>query len=133
MKNVVSRIIAGLSLSLTLMLTLTSLRAQQSAPMTSAVPTANAEAAAELRQRTFEVVWKTINDKHFDPNFNGVDWKGVHTRYAPLVAAVKDDNELYLVLTKMLCRLKESHFSILPPPPLYNPCHLPPQPALPMQ
>src|SRR5579872_803269 len=51
--------------------------------------------AAEVRKQTFEIVWRTVNEKHFDPKFNGVDWNAVHEKYAPLVAATKTDDELY--------------------------------------
>ena len=78
----------------------------------STVPT---ESTPEVRQKTFEIVWQTVKDKHFDPNFNGVNWDAVRLNYAPLVAAVKSDNELYSVLNKMLGELKQSHFSVIPP------------------
>jgi hypothetical protein len=29
---------------------------------------------AELRRQSFETVWTTINEKHFDPTFGGVNW-----------------------------------------------------------
>ena len=114
MRSLLFRITARVAVSLTLIFGLSSVYAQQTAPVMGATP-ATPDAAAALRQKTFEVVWQTINDKHFDPNFNGVDWKGVHTKYEPLVAAVKSDPELYAVLTRMLGELKESHFAILPP------------------
>src|SRR5689334_12604336 len=112
MKKLIVRLIAGALISL--ILSLVPVTAQQTTPVAGTSP-ATAEAAAELRRKTFETVWQTINDKHFDPNFNGVDWKGVHTKYAPLVEAVKNDAELYGVLTNMLGELKESHFAIIPP------------------
>src|ERR1700682_4694569 len=37
-----------------------------------------------LRQETFEIVWKTVNQRFYDPKFGGVDWQAVHERYAPL-------------------------------------------------
>ena len=114
MRSLFFRIAARVAVSLTLIFGLSSVYAQQTAPVVGATP-ATPDAAAALRQKTFEVVWQSINDKHFDPNFNGVDWKGIHTKYAPLVQAVKTDDELYAVLTKMLGELKESHFGIIPP------------------
>jgi carboxyl-terminal processing protease len=112
MKKLIVRLIAGSIISL--ILALVPVSAQQTAPV-AGTTSATAEAAAEIRRKTFETVWQTINDKHFDPNFNGVDWKAVHTKYAPLVEAVKNDAELYGVLTNMLGELKESHFAIIPP------------------
>jgi len=73
------------------------------------------ESSPEVRQQTFEIVWQTVKEKHFDPNFNGVNWDAVRERYAPQVASVKSDDELYKVLNKMLGELKQSHFSVIPP------------------
>jgi hypothetical protein len=44
------------------------------------------ESSPQIRQKTFEQVWQTVNDKYFDANFGGVDWKAVHERYAPRFA-----------------------------------------------
>jgi carboxyl-terminal processing protease len=64
---------------------------------------------------TFQRVWQTVNDKFYDPNFNGVDWKAVRERYAPRVAKLESDDQLYDVLEDMLGELKVSHFGIVPP------------------
>ena len=37
------------------------------------------------RQRAFEFVWGTINERYYDPKLNGVDWKATRDRYAKLV------------------------------------------------
>src|SRR2546423_13430855 len=73
------------------------------------------EATRELRRWTFEIVWRTIKEKHFDPHFNGVDWDKVHDLYAPRVAKVKSDKEFYDLLQAMLGELHQSHFVVLPP------------------
>ncbi len=73
------------------------------------------ENSPQIRQKTFEKVWQTVNDKYFDANFGGVDWKAVHERYAPQVVNVKTDTELYKILNKMLSELKVSHLQILTP------------------
>ena len=66
-----------------------------------------------LFRETFDVVWNTVKEKHFDPNFGGVDWNQVRVKYAPLVDQAKTENELYSVLQRMLGELKQSHFSIV--------------------
>ncbi len=71
--------------------------------------------AAELRRQSFEKVWTTINEKHFDPTFGGVDWQKVRETYEPKASAAKSDAELYSVLRQMLGELKLSHFGIFPP------------------
>jgi carboxyl-terminal processing protease len=60
-------------------------------------------------------VWQRVKEKHYDPNLNGVDWDAVHKQYAPRVAAVKSDDELYRVLNDMLGELKQSHFHVISP------------------
>jgi carboxyl-terminal processing protease len=71
--------------------------------------------AAELRRQSFEKVWTTINEKHFDPTFGGVNWQKVRETYEPKATAAKTDAELYSVLRQMLGELKLSHFGIFPP------------------
>jgi carboxyl-terminal processing protease len=73
------------------------------------------EATPELRRQTFEIVWRTIKEKHFDPKFNGVDWDKVHELYAPRIARVRSDKEFYELLQQMLGELHQSHFVVLPP------------------
>src|SRR5262249_21280673 len=36
---------------------------------------------------SFEKVWTTVHDKHWDPKFNGVDWKAIHDELRPKVEA----------------------------------------------
>jgi carboxyl-terminal processing protease len=71
--------------------------------------------ATDLRQETFDIVWRTVKEKHFDPTFGGVDWDKVREKYAPRVAAAKSDLEFYGLLQQMLGELGQSHFAIIPP------------------
>jgi carboxyl-terminal processing protease len=82
-------------------------------PVVAALP-ASAR-AAELRRQSFEKVWRTINEKHFDPTFGGVNWERVRQKYAPLVAAAASDQESHRLLQQMLGELRQSHFAIIPP------------------
>lgn len=74
-----------------------------------------AAARPDARQESFDIVWRTVKAKHFDPTFGGVDWDKVREQYAPRVAAVKSDTELYQLLQQMLGELHQSHFAIIPP------------------
>jgi carboxyl-terminal processing protease len=69
----------------------------------------------DIRQQSFEIVWRTVKEKHFDPAIGGVDWDKAHETYAPRVAAVKSDREFYLLLHEMLGLLRQSHFTVIPP------------------
>lgn len=68
----------------------------------------------DLRRETFEQVWNTVNEKHLDPTFGGVDWKAVRAKYEPRVKEVKSDTEFYALLEQMLAELRQSHFHIIP-------------------
>jgi len=70
--------------------------------------------AAEIRRQSFEKVWTTINEKHYDPTFGGVDWKKMREIYEPKALAAKSDAEFHGVLNRMLGELKLSHFNVIP-------------------
>jgi len=42
-------------------------------------------AQRQLNLDSFEQVWKTVRDKHWDPNLNGVDWPAIHDELRPKV------------------------------------------------
>lgn len=93
--------------------------AQNPAPsqtIISTVPVSKTnERADNVRHQTFDIVWRTVKDKHFDPTLGGVDWDKVRQQYEPRVAQVKNDAELYRLLQQMLGELHQSHFNIIPP------------------
>ncbi|CAN5702494.1 S41 family peptidase [soil metagenome] len=72
------------------------------------------DASVLRRMESFEKVWTTVNEKHYDPTFGGVDWNAVRERYEPLARNSKTDDELHNVLRSMLGELKLSHFGIYP-------------------
>jgi carboxyl-terminal processing protease len=92
---------------------------QQSAGGATQTPPASqsskAESDAARRRETFEIVWQTVKENHFDPSFGGVDWDAVRLEFAPRAAAARTDRELHLLLQQMLNRLGQSHFNIIPP------------------
>jgi carboxyl-terminal processing protease len=61
------------------------------------------------RIELFEEVWQRINDRYYDPNFNGINWKAVHDRYLPQAGSVKTDRQLYVLLSKMVGELHDAH------------------------
>jgi len=70
--------------------------------------------ATYRNQQSFETVWQTVNEKHYDPTFGGIDWKAVHDRYEPKIAAVKDDAKFYELTNQMLFELNLSHLLVAP-------------------
>ena len=57
----------------------------------------------------FDKIWETINDKFWDPNFNGVDWEDAGKRYKPKALAAKDHESFAVIVNQMLAELKTSH------------------------
>ena len=65
--------------------------------------------SAEDRREVFEDVWKMIDEKYYDPSFNGVNWGAVRDRYAPLVEKAASDDEFYTLLKRMVGELRDAH------------------------
>ena len=64
---------------------------------------------------TFETVWKKVSETYFDTTLGGLNWKDVHDRYLPQIAAAQKDEEFYRVVNKMLWELNVSHANLVPP------------------
>ena len=58
---------------------------------------------------SFETVWQTVDQAHYDPTFGGVDWKAVHEQYKPQLAAAGGKEESMLLINQMLFELNLSH------------------------
>src|ERR1700682_268290 len=50
---------------------------------------------AEDRQRAFDFVWRTIDDRYYNAKLNGVDWNAVAERYRPIALAAGDDEAFW--------------------------------------
>lgn len=102
-----------------LTLLLASIAAAQSNPAlqfaASSLNADDSKSAAEIRKETFDIVWRTVKEKHFDPTLGGVDWQKVREKYEPRVSTLNDNNALYSLLQEMLGELHQSHFNIIPP------------------
>jgi carboxyl-terminal processing protease len=71
-------------------------------------------AQRQLNIDSFELVWRTVRDKHWDPKLNGVDWQAVHDELRPKVEKAGSMDDARDVMSEMLGRLKETHFGIVP-------------------
>lgn len=67
-----------------------------------------------LALETFDAAWQLINDTHFDADHNGVDWVALREELRPRAEAATTNGELRQVIGKMLARLEQSHFALLP-------------------
>jgi len=64
--------------------------------------------------RSFDLVWTTIRDKHFDTTFGGNDWNALKTEYRPVVESASTLNDARNAIAAMLAHLGVSHCSIIP-------------------
>lgn len=64
-----------------------------------------AQSASEI----FDQVWETVNENFYDPNFNGVDWQAMRSKYQPQVRDAQSSEQVAAVINQMLSELKTSH------------------------
>lgn len=64
---------------------------------------------------TFERVWRTVLDKHFDPTLACKDWPALRSEYGAKLASVPDAPAAYAVMNDLLETLGQSHFKVVPP------------------
>ena len=71
-------------------------------------------AERQLNADSFELIWKTVRDKHWDPKLNGVDWQSVHDKLRPQIEKADTMEKARAVMESMLERLKQTHFGVVP-------------------
>jgi len=62
----------------------------------------------------FDRMWEIVNETHFDPDFNGVDWVAVRDELRPQAQAARTPREIRSVMRNALGRFGQSHFNIIP-------------------
>ena len=63
---------------------------------------------------SFEIVWRTVRDRHPDPKLNGLNWQAIHDSTKPAVEGAQSMQEVRRVLAAMLAKLAASHYAIIP-------------------
>jgi carboxyl-terminal processing protease len=63
---------------------------------------------------SFEKVWTTIRDKHWQKDPAGLNWQAIHAEFYPRIVNAKSDEEALAIMREMLARLKQTHFGIFP-------------------
>jgi carboxyl-terminal processing protease len=80
-------------------------------------PAAAPALTPEQRRRnleSFDCIWTTIRDTHWDPRLGGLDWKGLRAELRPQVEQARDMSRARAVMTDLMARLKQSHFALIP-------------------
>ena len=73
------------------------------------------ERQKELNVESFDHVWTTIRDKHFDPgHLEEVGWQAMYDDLRPRVEQATLMREARAPIREMLERLEQSHFGIIP-------------------
>jgi carboxyl-terminal processing protease len=68
----------------------------------------------EKNIKSFEYVWTTVRDKHWDPKLGGLNWQAVHDELRPAIEKADSMEQARAVMTDMLGRLHQTHFGIIP-------------------
>ena len=68
----------------------------------------------QLNLDSFDMVWTTIRDKHWDPELGGVDWQAARDELRPMVAEATGMNQARSAMQDLIGRLGQSHFGIFP-------------------
>ncbi len=71
------------------------------------------EAERQLHVDSFEEVWTTIRDQHWDSDLCGPDWQAIHDELLPEVQQATTDRAAVAVMEEMISRLGQSHFGII--------------------
>ena len=80
----------------------------------AAAPAPRREQARSLDIESFDYVWKTVKEKHWDPDLGGLDWDAVRREFRPLVERAKTAEEARAAMNRILARLGHSHFAVVP-------------------
>lgn len=63
---------------------------------------------------SFEIVWRTVRDRHPDPNLNGLNWQAIHDTTKPAIENARSIAEVRRILGDMIAKLAASHYAIIP-------------------
>ena len=72
-------------------------------------------ATPEGRLVVFDDVWETIEDRYYDPRFNGVDWQAKRASFRPAAAKAGSTHEFYELMRQMLASLRDAHTRVYSP------------------
>jgi carboxyl-terminal processing protease len=80
----------------------------------SSEPAVLTEEQVQLNLESFDYVWTTIRDMHYDENLGGLDWPAIRDELRPGVAGATSMEAARGVMNDLISRLDQSHFGIFP-------------------
>ena len=83
-------------------------------PASAPAATQSLDEVKRLNLESFDVVWQTVRDQHFDPKLNGVDWDAARAEYRPRVAAADSADDARALTQEMIEGLGDSHMDVIP-------------------
>ncbi len=83
------------------------------APAQSEEPATLTPEQRQINLQSFEHVWKTIRDQHWDPKLGGLDWQAIHDELRPKMEQAGAMPEARAALLDMIGRLHQTHFGII--------------------
>src|SRR5438270_10866837 len=64
--------------------------------------------------QSFELVWKTLEDRYWDSAMGGLDWNAIHARYRAKVEQCETTQSVRALTEDMIQLLPSSHLAIIP-------------------
>ena len=68
----------------------------------------------EAQLASFDQVWSTVKEQHYDPEMVGESWDEAREVYRPQIAEAETEAEVRRVINRMLGTLGQSHFGVIP-------------------
>jgi carboxyl-terminal processing protease len=67
------------------------------------------------REQTIASVWRTVQDRYYRADLNGVDWNAALAKWQPLILDAPNEDEYWLLLDQMVGELGDSHTRVESP------------------
>jgi carboxyl-terminal processing protease len=90
-------------------------RRQSSAPTEQYGAPAPEKSQETIRRETIDYVWRTIAERYYRADLNGVDWAAARAKWEPLIVAAKTEAEYWRLLDLMTAELGDSHTRVESP------------------
>ena len=70
--------------------------------------------AAKLNLESFDKVWSSIKETHWDPELGGLDWDACREEFRPSLEDAAHVNKVRAAMAKLIAKLEQSHFVVIP-------------------